>query len=355
MTQALPVPAVYEPYHEIVERPHIVVDGKNQDATVLTLSHWPWNNTPAPLRRDTSTHIAFAYLAREQFHVDAGLVSNSHYDEDGLLSMFAITDPEIAWRHRDWLIKTSYASDFWRCTDPDAAKLSFVLAAWTDRETSPLPDEIYELPLRQLIIEQYRLMLAALSGILKDPYKDEHLWKTEFDFWQRSVQQVADGEVELEELPEQDLLIVRVPESYKRETIRRYLTRWDLPVHPFAVYARSNCSRVLWVQGRSYEMHYRYESWVRNESFRPQPRVDMQPFADELNACDNTTDTWVFDGVHEVAAMLHLEEKGESGLRAQDFISRLTGFLDSAPSAWDPRGEPPATGSDKPSGDPEND
>ena len=341
MSQPLPVPATYEPYHEIGDRPHIVVDGKSQDSTLLTLSHWPWNNTPEPLRRDTSTHIAFAYLARPEFHIDGSLVSNSHYDEDGLLSMFATTHPELAWQHRDWLVKTSYASDFWRCTDEDAAKLSFVLAAWTDPDTSPLPAEIFELPLRQLITEEYRLMLEALPAILENPYKDESLWCDEYDFWQDSVRLVEEGAVTLEEFPDIDTVVVRVPETLPKHTIRRYLTHWSLPVHPFAIYAKTDCSRVVWIQGDNFEMHYRYESWVRVESFRPHPRVDMQPFADQLKSLSTDNDSWVFDGVHEVAAMLHLEGDGPSGISESLFLERLIGFLRAAPSAWDPRGKPP--------------
>ena len=71
-----------------------VVDGKAQRSSMLTLSHWPWNATPPELMRDTSTDIVFAYLDAVEHHQNIELVSNSHFDEDGLLSMYALVDPE---------------------------------------------------------------------------------------------------------------------------------------------------------------------------------------------------------------------------------------------------------------------
>ena len=108
----LPVPVKYHPYGLLGDQPNIIVDGKAQRATVLTLSHWPWNDTPAPLLRDTSTAIVFAYLDAPEWHVPIGLVSNSHFDEDGLLSMYALVNPADALPRRDLMIATSRAGDF---------------------------------------------------------------------------------------------------------------------------------------------------------------------------------------------------------------------------------------------------
>lgn len=343
MSKTLPAPAAYVPYHDIGDEPHIVVDGKDKDSTLLTLSHWPWNRTPESLRRDTSTHIALAYLEDEAAHLEAGIVSNSHYDEDGLLSMFALTNPELAWQHRDLLIRTSYASDFWRCEDEDAAKLSFVLAAWTDPETSPLPADIYERPLRQKIIAEYSQMLEALPGILEDPYKDESFWIDEFMFWQDSIELIKSGQVTLEEDEALDLVVVRVPGDVPLRHVRRYLENWQLPVHPFAVTARSNRSRIVWLHGNSFSFQYRYESWVQVVSFRPLPRVDLAPLAEELTKVDSAE--WVFDGVHEVIGGLYVKEQtgahGQSTLSPDDCLQRLRDFLCTAPVAWDPYGDPP--------------
>ncbi len=60
MSISLPAPARYIPYSDIGDQPHIIVDGAPLDSTVLTLSHWPNNQTPDSLQRDTSTATVFA-------------------------------------------------------------------------------------------------------------------------------------------------------------------------------------------------------------------------------------------------------------------------------------------------------
>src|SRR5210317_1688253 len=128
MNPMIPAPARYYPYSQLGDQANIIVDGKAQKATELTLSHWPWNTTPKELLRDTSTDIVFAYLDAPEHHRDIPLVSNSHYDEDGLLSMYALVNPEHALEHRDLMIGASRAGDFAIYSEPESAKLSFVLA-----------------------------------------------------------------------------------------------------------------------------------------------------------------------------------------------------------------------------------
>lgn len=337
----LPKPAAYIPYHEIGVRPHIVVDGKDQDSSLLTLSHWPWNRTPEHLRRDTSTHIVYAYLNDPKSFVDATIVSNSHYDEDGLLSMFALVNPVIAMQHADLCIATSYATDFWRCTDSAAAKLAFVLGAWSDREKSPLGQDLFELPLRQRVIAQYTHMLEALPRILNDPFSDESMWAEEYEFWQLSRASVAEGKVELEEFPELDLAIVHVPADMQCKTICRYLTRWSLPVHPFALFEHTDCSRILWCHGSRMEFQYRYESWVQVTSFRPLPRLDLTILAERLNALEKAAGQWVFEGVYEVAARLWFDGGAASSIASESLVSELKLVLETQLPAWDPYGDPP--------------
>jgi hypothetical protein len=337
----LPIPAHYVPYHELAGRPHIVVDGKHQQGTSLTLSHWPWNNTPARLRRDTSTHSVYAYLADPVSHQQVSAVSNSHYDEDGLLSMFALVNPELAMKHRELCIATSYATDFWRCVDESAAKLAFVLGAWSAKETSPLGAAVFELPLRERIIAQYQGMLEALPQILANPFHDEAQWLEEYEFWMRSRERVAAGEVVIDSYPELDLTVVNVPADLPLIPIRRYLGVWELPVHPFAIFAHTNSSRILWSQADRVSFQYRYESWVQISSFRPQPRVDLGSLAEQLTELEPGATQWCFEGVHEVAARLFTDPAASTGLAPQRILTELSDFLRRAPPAWDPYGEPP--------------
>src|SRR5665213_4248726 len=99
----------FVPYTQLDSSPNIIVDGAGTTGTVLTLSHWPKSGTPANLKRDTSTEIVFAYLDSPDLYVNAGAVSNNHFDEDGLVGIFALTDISTADKYRDLLMDAASA------------------------------------------------------------------------------------------------------------------------------------------------------------------------------------------------------------------------------------------------------
>lgn len=336
MTSILPPPARYCPYSQLGDQPNIVVDGKAQRATRLTLSHWPWNSTPATLKRDTSTAIVFAYLEQPGFHVDIPLVSNSHFDEDGLLSMYALVNPVGALKHRDLLIATSRAGDFALGTEPDAVKLSFVLAAYADPATSPLPADVFAGSEAAQVAGLYTHMLQELPELLENFISMQSLWEDEYAHWQASEQAVSEGRVVIDEVPELDLAVVRIPQDMPVRTVRRYLTRWQRSVHPFAVHNRTSCSRLVWVKGASIEAQYRYESWVQLASRRPAPRVELGGLAERLNELETAGGEWVFDGINEVAPRLRLSGSCRSSLAPDSFLAHLGDWLQTQPPAWDP-------------------
>jgi hypothetical protein len=335
-SQPLPAGVTYCPYSQLGDQPNIVVDGKAQRATTMTLSHWPWNNTPPDLLRDTSTDIVFAYLDSPRHHVDTKLVSNSHYDEDGLLSMFALVDPASAMQFRQLMISTSRAGDFAICTDTEAAKLSFVLAAYADPEISPLDKKVFGGTSAQQIHGLYSNMLRELPALLADTSMLRHFWEAELEHWQASARAIDEGQVVIDEIPELDLAIVHIPEDMPVRVVRRYLRKWQRSVHPFAVHNITQCSRIAWLKGQSFELQYRYESWVQMTSRRPLFRVDLTELASQLGEIETAGGEWLFEGVDEVAPRLRLAGSCRSSLSADDFLRRLCDALRSYPPAWDP-------------------
>lgn len=336
MSDQLPAAVRYYPYSQLEDQPNIIVDGQAQRATVLTLSHWPWNSTPAGLLRDTSTEIVFAYLDRPDLHVDTPLVSNSHFDEDGLLSMYGLVDPQNAMRHRELMIQTSRAGDFAIYTDPLAAKLSFVLAAYFDPETSPLAPEVFSNSAPAQVAGLYTSMLRELPALLDDISSKRDLWQDEFEHLLLSEQAIADGRVVIDEVPELELAIVRIPEDMPARKVRRYLTRWQRSVHPFAVHNLTHCTRLVWIKGDSIEFQYRYESWIQLASRRPLPRIDMDGLARRLGTLENGGGTWEFEGINEVAPRLHHRGSCRSSISSDSFLELLCDWLRTQPVAWDP-------------------
>ncbi len=336
MSDRLPAPARYCPYSQLGDQPNIVVDGQAQRATQLTLSHWPWNSTPDGLLRDTSTDIVFAYLDRPDLHVDIPLVSNSHFDEDGLLSMYGLVDPANALRHRELMIGASRAGDFAIYSDPNAAKLSFVLAAYADPATSPLPAEVFKGSAPAQIAGLYTLMLKELPALLDDiPGQRQH-WEAEFEHLQASEKAIADGHVVIDEVLELELAVVRIPADMPVRTVRRYLTRWQRSVHPFAVHNITDCTRLVWLKGESIEFQYRYESWIQLASRRPAQRIDLTGLAEQLGNLETGGGQWLFEGVNEVAPRLRHQGSCRSSVSADTFMERLVDWLRTQPPAWDP-------------------
>src|SRR5207249_2696824 len=117
----------YVPYDEVGDRPNVIVDGAGTDATVLTLSHWPGSTVPASLQADLSAEIAVRYLEQPDQRVDVDIVSNNHLDEDGLMGVFALVDPEFALAHRDLLVDVARAGDFGWSHRRDAARIAFTV------------------------------------------------------------------------------------------------------------------------------------------------------------------------------------------------------------------------------------
>ena len=112
----------YVPWDELKGRPNIIVDGYPADGTLITLSHWRGSGSPEELADDLSTQIAFRYLDRPDLKVDAELVSNNHFDEDGLAGIYAILHPDEALAHRERIIDVASAGDFGVFTDRGAAR-----------------------------------------------------------------------------------------------------------------------------------------------------------------------------------------------------------------------------------------
>src|SRR5947208_2433644 len=102
----------FHPYPSL-ESANVIVDGAPQADTVLTLSHWPKSGSPREFAADTSAEIVFRWLSAGRPGArGAELVSNNHFDEDGLVGIYAAVDPERAMARRELLSDVARAGDF---------------------------------------------------------------------------------------------------------------------------------------------------------------------------------------------------------------------------------------------------
>ena len=136
----------YLPYAAASSEPNIIVDGTANDRTLITLSHWRRSGAPAELMADTSTGIVINYLDRPDLHVAADVVSNNHFDEDGLVGIYALLEPDAAASRRDLLIDVAQAGDFGVFRSRRAARIAFAISAHADPATSPFPRSLFDRP-----------------------------------------------------------------------------------------------------------------------------------------------------------------------------------------------------------------
>src|SRR5688572_5425362 len=319
----------------LAKEPNIVVDGSPNEQTLLTLSHWPRSGTPAELKADTSAEIAFRYLDTPSLHVACDAVTNNHFDQDGLVGLFVVIDPVTASQHRELLIDVASAGDFGVFGAREAARINFAISSFADPETSPFPKDVFEQSYPRMAAELYVRMLDLLPRLIAEPVSFKSLWEDEDATLSESETMVEKGSIAIDEHPELDLAVVRLPERRTENRIHRFAFSERSDCHPLAIYNATPRTRILLVRGQHVEFQYRYESWVQLVSRKPPARVDLAGLAEELNLLEGGAQ-WVFDGVDQITPRLHMDGKQESAIPVDEIRRRLEHHLRTGPPAWDP-------------------
>lgn len=320
----------YRPYHLMDEAPHVVVDGAAQKGTLLTLSHWPGSATPTAYRADLSAQMAFKFI-EAPIETSCSLATNNHFDEDGLVSLLTLTCPQIALEMKESLIDVASAGDFGVFKDRDMARVSFVINAWTQAETSPLNNQVFAKSYEEIAAILYEELLPRLPRIISriDSFYD--YWKEEDDFLTATEEAYEAGKIELEDVPERDLLIVRIESGLPpRGNLERAASFVSRVLHPLFLHNKSERMRVLVIKGRRIEFYYRYETWVDYVSRSLAPRVSLTALSAQLNTIEGRRGLWQFNGTDEIIARLSLKDGMDTTLSEGRFLQALYGFFDKA-------------------------
>jgi hypothetical protein len=326
------VPLRFEPYESTTGTPNVIVDGSPNPSTVLTLTHWPGYPAPDGLARDLSAQMAFAYLDRgADLHGDAPVVSNNHFDQDGLVGLFALTSPAEALRRRELLEDVAAAGDFAIYHDRRAARVSMVLAAYASPDTSPLGAWTAENATGYLYTE----LLGRVVELVDHTDRFRDLWGAEDDQLTTSEQAIEAGTVTIAEHPEVDLAVVTVDDLLPDLSGSRFTHQLFSGVHPMALHNATERSNVLVVRRGSYALTCRYEGWVQFCT-RPIPRrVDLRPLAAALTARDSGA-AWRATAPGVLTPELVVDGGGASALGPETVVGAVVEHLRSAPPAWDP-------------------
>jgi Family of unknown function (DUF6687) len=320
----------FVPYQLLDGRPSVIMDGSPAPGTVLTVTHWPGYPPPAGIEDDLSAQMAFRLLKRPDLVPDeAEAVSNNHFDQDGLVSLYAMVTPDDAVHRRTFLEDVAFAGDLAVCRDRDAARVSMLLAALSTADD--LPADYTERT--GVLYEDVLGRLPQLCDHL-DRYRDA--WSDEDATLDASDAAFEDGRAVIEERPDLDLALVTIAEDTPDAGGHRFGGDWVSGLHPMAVNTRTERVTLARIRGRRYDVELRYEGWIQFQSRPVRPRRDLVPLAARLQDEEAGGAVWSATPVGGLLPSLSLADGQESSITLDRFVELLTDHLRTAPPAWNP-------------------
>jgi hypothetical protein len=330
------LPLTFVAYDDLGDTPNVVVDGAASGSTRLTLSHWPGSPTPPEVRDDLSAQIAFHALEHPDWFAGLDVVSNNHFDQDGLASAYTLIDPANALARKDRVIDVARAGDFGTFVDRDSARIAIAIAAYDAPQTSPLGAELFDNSYSHTSAALYRELLPKFTELLDHPDRHRALWEREDAQLGESIDAIEQGVVRIEENEALDLAVVTVPEEWSTRAAHRFTQEWAEAVHPMAVNNATERLRILLVHGHRYRLELRYETWVMFVSRPVLPRPDLNPLAVALSELEPHGARWEADPPSGLTPQLRIAGGAESGLAPELAQQRIEAFLATAAGAWDP-------------------
>lgn len=308
----------YAEYDASADTPNVVIDGSPNARTVLCLTHWPGIACVEPsLAADLSAQMALRYVERGMdLHGEAEIVTNNHFDQDGLTGVYALVDPERALEHRDLLEDIAAAGDFGTYRDRRAARISAAISA-TGMLTPGDP---------------YPVGLEHLPRMIDDVEAYRDLWVDDDERLTASEQALDRGLVTIEEDADLDLAVVTVDESVQPTWGHRFTGQRYVGIHPMAIHNATDMSTIALLHDQRFTLTHRYETWVQYKTRRRRQRVALLPLARALTDVDGVP--WRADAVGALTPTL--SHDGASSLDATVFVERVRDHLATAPPAWDP-------------------
>ncbi|HEX8173865.1 MAG TPA: DUF6687 family protein [Pyrinomonadaceae bacterium] len=299
---------------ELLDVPKLSVDGTVPNS--IHLSHWEGNRTPAGLKADTSTEIALNFVASPQRDELAGglrLVTNNHFDTDGVLSVWTVLQGERALQHRERLISAAEAGDFSEWTSDDGVRASLIIQG----ADQPVPGENILSPLANHLAgrevtdeaEAYELVLPEVERVLTRTGDYEPLWRDAWARMEMAARSFERGESRVEE--KNGLSVVTLaPAAFGPEGFNP--SRHTVPLTAISRYARQSLFLIA-VESREgwfYRIDYPYYSWAETVTRPRVERRSLSPVIAELNESERGGGRWSLDKRELSSAIKFLDESG---------------------------------------------
>jgi hypothetical protein len=315
----------FEFYTDALENtPKLSVDGTVPNS--IHFSHWEGNETPAELKADTSTEIALNLVAspkRDSFTQGVDLVTNNHFDCDGVLSCWTVLNGERALQYRDLLIAAAEAGDFSEHSSDDGVKVSIAIQG--AEQSSPNNDD--GSPLAQMLAGRefatrisdndalaYELVFPEVERLLTNVNAYEALWREGWKDVAEAIESFARGRSQVREYAESRIsLVTLAPEIFRGG--RFSPTKHSAPFTAISKFARGEMFLIAIPAdgGWFYRLDYPYYSWAETV-VRPEiSRRDLSSALLTLNAKEiNREGQWERDNREMTSAVKFLDQS--SGL-----------------------------------------
>ncbi len=304
--------------------PLLCVDGVVEEG--LNLSHWPGNRTPSHLKADTSTEMALKLArdpGREEWLRGVSVVTNNHFDTDGLLSVYAVLRPGEALQHEKALVRAAPAGDIGEYTTPDAFKFDAVVTACDGDPLSPFAGEIQGRPETEKYQIFYERLLAMLPGLLFETGQYKSLWKGPLASLTQGLMRMS-SVARIREHDAARLTVIEAAEPLDRTA------RFNTARHHRVLTATRSPS------GFVYDMAFQIFSWFETVTPPRGTRIDLGGLAADFDGLERDgAGRWAYTGNDSLDARLYRAgREGEpvaSSLPLDLVEGRLVEFFDGRP------------------------
>lgn len=305
----------FEFYTEALDNvPKLSVDGTVDNS--IHFSHWQGNLTPTELKADTSTEIALNLAAspnRKQLTNGIELVTNNHFDTDGVLSVWTVLNGERALPYRDLLIAAAEAGDFSEYSSDDGVRVSIAIQG--SDQASPNNDE--GSPLAKLIAGEevdddaraYELVLPRVEDLLTNIDDYESLWREGWNSVAAAIESFEQGKTRVTEYSDGKIsLITLAPELFDGAGFSP--TRHSAPFTAISKFAKGELFLIAIPAsgGWFYRIDYPYYSWAETVV---RPRIEHRDLSGALMLLNekegNRDGSWQTDNREMTSAVKFLD------------------------------------------------
>ena len=310
----------FEFYTEALDNvPKLSVDGTVDNA--IHFSHWQGNETPAEVKADTSTEIALKLVAspnKAALTKGIELVTNNHFDTDGVLSCWTVLTGERALAYRELLIAAAEAGDFSEHSSDDGVRVSIAIQG--SDQASPNNDD--GSPLAQLVAGEsvdddaraYELVLPEVERLLTNINDYESLWREGWENVAAAIESFERGKSSVAEYSNVSLITL-APELFDGAGFRP--TKHAAPYTAISKFAKGELFVIAIPTngGWFYRLDYPYYSWAETVV---RPRIQRRNLTDALQLLNskesNRDGRWQTDSREMTSAVKFLD--GNSTLAA---------------------------------------